>query len=35
VQEPLLCRGAYQESFAEQCKELGTAMAAGLETGIF
>jgi hypothetical protein len=35
VQEPLVCRGAYQESFAEQCRELGTAMAAGLEAGIF
>jgi multimeric flavodoxin WrbA len=35
VQEPLICRGAYQESFAGQCVELGTAMAAGLEAGIF
>jgi hypothetical protein len=35
VQEPLICRGAFQESFGEQSEELGTAMAAGLEAGIF
>jgi multimeric flavodoxin WrbA len=35
VQEPLLCRGAFQEDFIGQCEELGTLMAAGLEAGIF
>lgn len=35
VQEPLICRGAFEESFVEGCRELGTAMAAGLEAGIF
>jgi len=35
VQEPLICRGAWQEQFVEDCRELGAAMAAGLEAGIF
>jgi len=35
VQEPLICRGAWQEIFVEQCRELGAAMAAGLDAGIF
>jgi hypothetical protein len=35
VQEPLICRGKWQESFVEDCRELGMAMAAGLEAGIF
>jgi len=35
VQEPLICTGTWQDSFAEQCEELGTTMAAGLEAGIF
>ena len=35
VQEPLICRGAWQEDFVQQCAELGTLMAAGLEAGIF
>lgn len=35
VQEPLICRGAWQENFVEECRELGAAMAAGLEAGIF
>ena len=35
VQEPLLCRGAFQESFLPQCEELGALMAAGLEAGVF
>lgn len=34
VQEPLICRGEFQEAFVEQCGELGMAMAAGLEAGI-
>ncbi len=35
VQEPLLCRGEYKESFLDDCHELGTLMAAGLEAGVF
>ena len=35
VQEPLICRGDWQDAFIVQGQELGTAMAAGLEMGIF
>jgi multimeric flavodoxin WrbA len=35
VQEPLICRGKWQESFVDQVRDLGMAMAAGLEAGIF
>lgn len=35
VQEPLLCRGDWQEDFVPQCETLGTAMAAGLDLGVF
>jgi len=35
VQEPLICKGKWQESFTEDCRILGAAMAAGLEGGIF
>ncbi len=35
VQEPLICRGEWQESFVGDCRDLGLAMAAGLEAGIF
>ncbi|MBT7759763.1 MAG: flavodoxin family protein, partial [Rhodospirillaceae bacterium] len=35
VQEPIILRGDWQEDFVEQCHELGAAMAAGLEAGIF
>ena len=35
VQEPLICRGDWQDAFVVQGQELGTAMAAGLEMGIF
>jgi multimeric flavodoxin WrbA len=35
VQEPLVCRGEFSEAFVEQCEELGTLMAAGLEAGVF
>jgi multimeric flavodoxin WrbA len=35
VQEPLICRGPFTESFEAQCEELGMTMAAGLEAGIF
>ncbi len=35
VQEPLICRGEWDDSFRTQCEELGMHMAAGLESGIF
>jgi len=35
VQEPLICRGQWDDAFLDQCEELGQAMAAGLEAGIF
>jgi multimeric flavodoxin WrbA len=35
VQDPLICRGDWDESFVAQCEELGMAMAAGLEAGVF
>jgi len=35
VQKPLICCGKWQESFLEQCEELGMTLAAGLEAGIF
>jgi NAD(P)H-dependent FMN reductase len=34
VQEPLVCRGAWDEAFVTRCEELGAAMAAALEAGI-
>ena len=35
VQEPLVCQGAWDEGFVMQCRDLGSAMAAGLDMGIF
>ncbi len=35
VQEPLLCKGSWDDAFLAQCEELGLSMAAGLEAGIF
>ena len=35
VQEPLLCRGAYNDDFLIDCRKLGMTMCAGLEAGIF
>jgi hypothetical protein len=35
VQEPLILRGEWREDFVAACRELGMAMAAGLEAGIF
>ncbi|MBA1145945.1 flavodoxin family protein [Ectothiorhodospiraceae bacterium WFHF3C12] len=34
AQEPLLCRGEFDEAFIGQCEELGLYMAAGLDAGI-
>lgn len=35
VQEPLICRGDWDDGFVDSCRELGAAMAAGLDLGIF
>lgn len=35
IQSPLICRGAFQESFVEQCETLGMTVAAGLEAGVY
>ena len=35
VQEPLLCHGEYKPCFLDNCRQLGTVMAAGLEAGLF
>jgi hypothetical protein len=35
VQEPLIFRGPWREEFVDSCHELGMAMAAGLEAGVF
>ncbi|MDX1610386.1 MAG: flavodoxin family protein [Halofilum sp. (in: g-proteobacteria)] len=34
VQEPLICRGEWQDEFLDQCEELGMYMAAGLDAQI-
>ena len=34
VQEPLILKGEWQDSFVGLCEELGMAMATGLEAGI-
>lgn len=33
--EPLILKGAWDESFVDQARELGTYMAAGLDAGLF
>jgi multimeric flavodoxin WrbA len=35
VQEPLMLKGEWQPDFERQCEELGEAMAAGLDAGVF
>ncbi len=35
VQPTLILKGSYNEQFLQQCEQLGTSMAAGLECGIF
>ena len=35
VQEPLICRGAWNEAWLGDCEELGMTMAAELEAGVF
>ena len=34
AQDPIVCRGPWDDGFVDQAKELGTFMAAGLEMGI-
>lgn len=35
VQDPLLCRGDYQDEFETQCEELGMTVSASLDAGLF
>lgn len=35
IQDPLICRGDFDQAFIGQCEELGTLVAAGLEAGVF
>jgi hypothetical protein len=35
VQDPLICRGDYDPSFVDQCREFGMVLAAGLDAGVF
>ena len=35
VQAPVICRGEWDEDFVDRVAEIGAAMAAGLEAGIF
>ena len=35
VQEPVIAAGAFKDEYTSRCEELGMAMAAGLEAGIF
>jgi hypothetical protein len=35
VHEPVICRGGWQDSFADECTKLGATVAAGLDAGIF
>ena len=35
VQEPLVCRGDWDEAFVDQCHDLGMLVGAGLEAGVF
>lgn len=34
VQEALICRGDFDPAWTMQCRELGAALAAGIETGV-
>lgn len=35
VQDPLICRGEWDEGFIAQCEELGLLVATGLDAGVF
>ena len=34
IQEPLICKGEFDETFITQCEELGLTIAASLDAGI-
>ena len=34
VQDPLICRGEWQDDFVDRCRDLGQYMAAGLDAGV-
>jgi len=34
IQEPLICRGEFQDAFIDQCEELGLYVAASLDAGL-
>lgn len=35
VRDPLICKGDWSEGFIDECEELGTLVAAGLDAGVF
>ena len=35
IQEPIICRGEWQDDFLERCEEAGMLAAAGIESGIY
>lgn len=35
VAEPMVCRGKWHDDYLDQCRDLGQAMAEGVEAGIF
>lgn len=35
IQDPVLCKGEWDEAFPHQCRELGMLAAAGLDAGIY
>ncbi len=35
VQQPLICQGDWDDSFADQCHSLGAAVAVGIDMGVF
>ncbi len=35
VQDPLLCKGPWQDAFVDQCRDLGLLMAASLDADLF
>ena len=35
IQDPVLCKGEWDEAFIAPCRELGQLMAAGMDAGVF
>ncbi|HAJ20006.1 MAG TPA: flavodoxin, partial [Rhodospirillaceae bacterium] len=35
IQDPVLCKGEWDEAFPDHCRELGMLAAAGLDAGIY